>query len=409
MIASLALVALVALSAFFSSAETAIMASGRVKLTHQMEKGKRGAEQALRLLEKPGPVLATILVGNNLVNVSAAALATVIWGPLWATVILTLVLLVAAEVTPKTLAASMPEEWARRVALPIRASIFVLRPLAWIVTVIAEVFLYLILGSKRRRRRGLSRQEFLTALRIGAREGELEPSETRMARELLALKDLPVGDIMVPTESVVMVDEASSWEEVFDLVARSGHTRYPVHRGDPAQPVGILLVRELLERHQTAPENWRRFVRELKRVPDTLEADELMRDMQIQRFHMAAVEDAHGRVRGIVTLEDILEEIVGEIEDELDTQGGTIRELSPGRYLVDGTVEVDDLCKVVNIDLGHTDQHLSLAQWFGARCKAKALAHRRLKMGSTRIIHRGGDRFEVLVKQQLPSQRREDG
>ena len=406
MAAGLGLVSLLILSAFFSSAETAITASRRLKLSHQAELGLRGADQALHLLERPGPVLATILVGNNLVNVAAAAVATVIWGPFWATVIVTLVLLVFAEVTPKTLAAAVPEEWARRVAAPVRLFGWVLKPLTWTVTMITDLLFLLVLGPGRTRRPGLTRQEFLTALRIGAREGELEPAETRMARELLALKDLPVGEIMVPIESVVSVDEAASWEEVFALVARSGHTRYPVYRGDPAQPVGVLLVRELLERYEQVPENWRRFVRELKLVPATLEADELMRDMQIQRFHMAAVQDEVGRVLGIVTMEDILEEIVGEIDHELDNQGGTIREVSPGRYLVDGTVEVDDLCKVINIDLGNTDQHLPLGRWFGGRCHAKTVAQRRLKVGSSRIIHRGGDHFEILVKHQLQSQRR---
>ncbi|MDY0005154.1 MAG: hemolysin family protein, partial [Polyangia bacterium] len=353
MAAWLGLIVLIAFSAFFSSAETALMASGRVKLTHQLEQGRRGAAQALRLIEQPGPVLATVLVGNNLVNVAAAAIATVLWGPVWATFIITLLLLVLAEVTPKRLAASMPEDWARFVSMPVRVVGWVLKPVAWGVTRVTDLLLKVIPTPGGIRKRGLSRQEFVTALNIGARDGELEPAETRMARELLALKDLKVREIMVPIESVVTVDEGSSWEELLELIARFGHTRYPVHRGDPSAPIGMLLAKDLLEHVRQPPENWRRLVRELKRVSASLEADELLRDMQIQRIHLAAVEDAEGLVQGIVTMEDILEEVVGEIEDELDEPEGSVREVSPGRYFVDGTLEVDDLCKVTNIDLGH--------------------------------------------------------
>jgi len=409
--ATFALVALVAFSAFFSSSETAIMSSGRVRLTHAAESGRPGAQRALDLIDRPGSVLATILVGNNLVNVAAAAVATVLWGPFWATVIVTLMLLVLAEVTPKTLAASNPEPWAMRVAAPIRLFEVVLKPISWGVTAITNVLLVPLLGRREKLRRNLNRQELLTALRIGAREGELEPSETRMTREILTLKDTPVGELVVPLESVTTIPESATFEEVLDIVLSDSHTRYPVtRRPQPDEPdsevlVGVLLVKELLDDIRNEDYRWQSDVRELHRIPASLEADEVMRDMQIQRFHMALVVEDDGTPLGIVTLEDILEEIVGEIDDEMDETEEMIHEISPGRYLIHGDVEVDDLCKVINVDLGRADQHASLSEFFVRRVRARASRTPRLKIGSSRIIGRADGWYEVRVMSQLPSHR----
>jgi putative hemolysin len=409
--AIIALLALIGASAFFSSSETAIMSSGRVRLTHAAEGGRPGAQLALALIDRPGSVLATILVGNNLVNVAAAAVATVLWGPFWATLVVTLLLLVFAEVTPKTLAASSPEPWAMRVAAPIRLFEVVLKPVSWVVIAVTNLLLVPLLGRREKLRRNLNRQELLTALRIGAREGELEPSETRMTREILALKDTPVGELVVPLESVTTIPESASFDEVLDIVLRDSHTRYPVtRRPEPDEPdsevlVGVLLVKELLDDIRNEDYRWQSDVRELHRVPASLEADEVMRDMQIQRFHMALVVDDEGNSIGIVTLEDILEEVVGEIEDELDETEDMIQEVSPGRFLVRGEVEVDDLCKVINVDLGRYDQHVSLAEFFSRRVRSRASRTPRLKIGSTRIIHRADGWFEVRVMSLLPSHR----
>ncbi len=399
--ATLALGVLIALSAFFSSSETALIGSGRVKLTHLADSGDRGALRALHMIQEPGTVLATILVGNNLVNVMAAAMATVVMGPLWATVVMTLLLLVFAEITPKTLAASAPERYAARLSGPVQMAGYLVRPLTWVVTLITDVLLRSILGPQKDASRGLSRKELLTAIRIGARDGELEPSETRMTREVLKLKDTKIQDIMIPLDEVEAIRETASYKKVLGTIARTTNTRYPVYRETLDDMAGMLLVKDLLVHWESAPENWRRHVRPLMRVSASLEADELLRDMQIQGQHMAAVEDAHGQVIGIVTMEDILEEIVGEIQDEMDEdEMDPLREVSPGRYLIHGDMEVDDLCKIINVDLGGSDQEVTLEAWFKKRCQATSMVKRRLKIGSTRIIHRGGKRYEILVRSQ---------
>ena len=353
---------LITLSAFFSGSETALIGSSGVKLNHLAAEGNRNAGRVLRMLEQPTELLGTILVGNNLVNVMAAALTTTLIGPVYATLVITVLLLVCAEVTPKTLAAARPEHFALRVAMPIQMLTKVMRPAVWAMTAVTNLivnpFLRRVSGTEQR----LSRQELLTAINMGAREGELEPSETRMAREVLALKDKPVARIMIPIEEVDAIPESASLRQVQDEFVRSGYTRYPVYRGVKSDLVGMLLVKDLLVNREEIDENWLQYVRPMMRCQADLEADELLRDMQIQCSHMAGVEDGQGHFIGLVTMEDVLEEIVGEIRDEKDREIMLVRELSGGRYSVSGEAEVDDLCKVINVDLGDRDQHIKLGE-----------------------------------------------
>lgn len=404
---AVALASLIILSAFFSGSETALVGSGRIKLNHLAEGGNRGARRALELIRRPGELLSVILVGNNLVNVMAAAVATVLMGPVYATVVVTFLLLIFSEITPKTLAAHQPERFAIRVAGAVQIFGWLFKPVVWVTNGITDLFLWPVLGGQRIKERRMSRQELLTAIRLGARDGELEPSETRMTREVLALKDTHVSALMIPLDEVDGIPESAAYEDVIRAVATSENTRYPVYRNHLGEMIGMLLVKDLLVHWQGAQENWRKYVRPIMRCRDSLEADELLRDMQIQRSHLAAVENEEGQVVGIVTMEDVLEEIVGEIQDEHDDdEVELVREASPGRYTVQGSVEVDDLCKVINVDLGQTDQHVTLAQWFTRRCGTDCGSTRRLKVGPVRVIPRAGNRFEIRVKGQIPAGRR---
>ncbi|MBW2702454.1 MAG: DUF21 domain-containing protein [Deltaproteobacteria bacterium] len=172
----LVLVVLVLFSAFFSSSETALIGSGRVKLIHLSEQGVRGAGRALRLVEQPGDLLATILVGNNLVNVMVAALATALLGPFYATLVITLVLLIFAEITPKTLATINPERFAARIALPVEIFRVLFLPVVWATTFVTDLLLWPFLGRQSIQKRRLSRQELLTAIRLG-RAGAAGPGD----------------------------------------------------------------------------------------------------------------------------------------------------------------------------------------------------------------------------------------
>ena len=395
----LSLGALLVLSAFFSGSETALIAAGRVKLSHLVDQGSLGAKRALRLLREPSELLAVILVGNNLVNVTAAALATTLIGPLYATIAVTLVLLVFAEITPKSLAALNPEYFAVRVSLPVQAFGYLFRPVVWITTSFTDVLLWTFSKGKSGGERKLSRQELLMAIKLGESDGELEPSETRMTQEVLSLKDRPVAAIMIPLDEVDSIAETATFEQIKEEFVKTGNTRYPVYRGEKSEMVGMLLVKDFLMHPEGMKENWLQYVRPLMRVKADLEADELLRDMQIQHSHMAAVEDDENKVIGIVTMEDVLEEIVGEIQDEYDDdEGELIREFSPDRYSVRADAEVDDLCKVLNVDLGQRDQNITLKEWFERRMSVSGSRARRVKSGQVQVIARGPNRFELWIK-----------
>ncbi|MFH0943724.1 MAG: hemolysin family protein [Planctomycetota bacterium] len=389
---------LIALSAFFSGSETALIGSSGVRLHHMAASGSRGADRVLKMLRQPSELLGTILVGNNLVNVMAAALTTTLIGPVYATVVITIVLLVCAEVTPKTLAASRPEYYATKVAAPIQGLTALLRPVVWAMTAVTKLLLNPFLGRGAGQEQRLSRQELLTAISLGAREGELEPSETRMAREVLALKDKPVRRIMIPLEDVAGIPESATFRQVEEEFVRSGFTRYPVYRAEKSEMVGMLLVKDLLINREEVGGNWLQYVRPLMSCRADLEADELLRDMQIQRSHMAGVEDEQGRFVGLVTMEDVLEEIVGEIQDESDPQAELIRELSEDRFTVRGDAEVDDLCKVINVDLGDRDQHIRLSEWFSRRASGGQGKVRWVKLNNAQVVHRGRNRYEVWIR-----------
>ncbi len=390
---------LIVFSAFFSGSETALISSGRIKLNLLADKKLRGAKLAMFLIKNPADVLATILVGNNLVNVMAAAVATVLLGPIYATLLVTLLLLIFAEITPKTLAAYDPERYACKVAGPVYFFGLFFKPIVWITTGLTDLLLWPVLGGARKRKHKLSRQELLVAIRLGGRDGELEPAETRMTREILSLKDTPVWRLMIPVKDVNAIRESASFDEIIMEVAKTGNTRYPVYRNNLKEPIGLLLVKDILVHREGAQENWRKYVRPVMRCLSSLEADELLRDMQIQCTHMAVVEDTAGQMVGIVTMEDILEEIVGDIQDEFDDdEGELIREISQGRYAVHGRAEVDDLCKVINVDLGHVNEHTTLAEWHAKRTRELDSHGRRIKVGNARVIARRAGRFEIIVK-----------
>ncbi len=390
---------LLLLSAFFSGSETALIASGRVKLAHLSDTGNTGAKRALRLIKEPSELLAVILVGNNLVNVTAAALATTLIGPLYATIAVTLVLLVFAEITPKSLAALNPEYFASRVSLPVQVFGYVFRPLVWVTTALTDVLLWPFTRGKTDPERKLSRQELLMAIRLGGSDGELEPSETRMTQEILSLKDRPVRSIMIRLEDVDAIPETADFEMIKEEFVKTGNTRYPVYRGEKSEMVGMLLVKDFLMHPEGMEDNWLQYVRPLMRVDADLEADELLRDMQIQHSHMAAVENEENKVIGIVTMEDVLEEIVGEIQDEYDDdEGELIREFSPDRYSVRADAEVDDLCKVLNIDLGQRDQNITIKEWFERRASVSGSRSKRVKTGQVQVIARGPNFFEIWIK-----------
>ncbi|AML52787.1 HlyC/CorC family transporter [Falsihalocynthiibacter sp. S25ZX9] len=363
-ITSGSIVALLVLSAFFSGSETALTAASRGKLSMQADKGSRGAQRALNITEDNERLIGSVLLGNNLVNILATSLATALFtrmfgesGVAMATLIMTLLVLIFAEVLPKTYAITNAETAAAGVSGPISVVITVFSPIVSFVRMLVRAILGLFGVQTDPDQNVLAvREEIAGAISLGHSEGIVEKEDRDRILGALDLSDRTVEEIMLHRSQIEMVDASMPTEEVLNLLLNSRHTRLPVYRDEPENVVGILHTKHLL-RGLNAPLkvgqapadamknfNLMEVVREPYFIPETATLDDQMREFLRRRTHFALVVDEYGALQGLITLEDILEEIVGEIMDEFDDGDMPVIEIcDDGRFLVDGATTIRDL------------------------------------------------------------------
>jgi len=363
------IMALLVLSAFFSGSETALTASSRGKLRAQADKGSKGAESALSVTEDRERLIGAILLGNNLVNILAASLATALFTRLFgdsgvalATVVMTLLVLIFAEVLPKTYAISNPETAASLVARPIRALVVLLAPIVAAVRALVRLMLTAFGVRTDPNEAVLSyHEEIAGALALGHSEGVVEKEHRDRLLGALDLGHRMVEEIMLHRSQIETVDIDAPIDEIIAQCVNSSHTRLPAWQNDPENIVGVIHSRDLMrEVHRLVREAGGRFdavtkldlmavAREPYFVPETTPLDEQMRQFLTQRRHFALVVDEYGALLGLITLEDILEEIVGEIEDEHDEDAPEpITRLSGGMIEVDGAMTIRDLNRAMD-------------------------------------------------------------
>ena len=354
------LAALILFSAFFSSSETGMMSLNRYRLKHLQKNKHKGAMRAGKLLERPDRLIGLILIGNNLVNILASAIATVIAIRLWgdagiliATVSLTLVVLIFAEITPKTIAALHPEGVAFPASLLLVPLSKLLYPLVWFVSKITNGLLKL-LGVDPESMGGdhLSKEELRTLVAEG---GAMIPAKRRsMMLNLLALEEVSVNDIMVPRNEVYGIDLDDSDDEILRCIQTSSHTRLPVWRDDINNIAGVLHLRNIskvidrqgldraaLEREMVAPYF----------IPESTPLNTQLFNFQKNKHRLAIVVDEYGEVLGLVAMEDILEEIVG---DFTSNQSETVANIFPQRddsHIIAGTATIREINKTLHWDL----------------------------------------------------------
>ncbi|MGP1348633.1 MAG: hemolysin family protein [Stomatobaculum sp.] len=354
---------LLALSAFFSSSETALATVSHIRLRTLAEQGKRDAAAALKILERPERALSVILIGNNIVNLYASSLATTLTIRLFgsravgaATGVLTLAVLVFGEVTPKTMATRDAERIALRAAGIIRILMFVMTPAVVVVNALASVVLKLLGAEKNGKRETVTAEELRTIVRLGHEEGVIERDERVLLDNVFEFGETMARDIMIPRIDMVCVEENESYEGLLALFRREKYTRIPVCRDTPDTIVGILNVKELLLRDQEKNFQLRDFMREPLFTYEQKKTAELMVEMRKNYSNIAIVLDEYGVTAGMVTMEDILEEIVGEIRDEYDTdEEKSIRCVAENEYLIDGNLKLTDLNDALDLKLSSED------------------------------------------------------
>ncbi|SDN32595.1 Mg2+ and Co2+ transporter CorB, contains DUF21, CBS pair, and CorC-HlyC domains [Lutimaribacter pacificus] len=371
-ITSGAILFLLVLSGFFSGSETALTAASRGKLRAQADKGSRGAERALQITEDNERLIGSVLLGNNLVNIMAASLATALFtrvfgesGVALATLVMTLLVLVFAEVLPKTYAITNAEAAASLVSRPIQFVVTVFAPVVsavrWFVRGVLRIF-----GVRTDPDSQILavREEIAGALYLGHSEGVVEKEDRDRILGALDLGERAVEEIMLHRSNIEMIDADRDPEELLRQCLESPHTRLPVYKDDPDNIVGVVHAKDLLRamyKLMFGPDASTRGLADFNIldvamppyfVPDTTTLDDQMRQFLRRRTHFALVVDEYGSLEGLITLEDILEEIVGEITDEFDPAADhPIQRSKDNQFLVEGAMTIRDLNRATDWSL----------------------------------------------------------
>jgi putative hemolysin-related protein len=349
---------LLSASAFFSSAETALMTSNKLRMRNLAENGDKRAAKVLKVTENTDKMLSAILIGNNIVNLTASSISTALTLKIFgsklvgiATGILTFLILVFGEITPKNVASKNAENMALAYIGVISFLVTLLTPVIFIVNTVAK-FVISIFNKNGDDNNAVTEEELRAMVEYSHEEGVIENEEKKMIVNVVDFGDTVAGDIMVPRVDMVMVDEKSSYEEILQVFREERYTRIPVYEETPDNVIGILNVKDFLLIEDK--ENF--IMKELLREPlytyEYKKTSALMMDMRKTGANIVIVLDEYGITAGLITLEDMLEEIVGEIRDEFDAdEDEGITKVSDLEYLIDGSTNLDDINDRIGLSL----------------------------------------------------------
>jgi CBS domain containing-hemolysin-like protein len=339
--------------------ETALMSLSRIRLRHMVEERVPKAELVEKLIEDPSKLLGAILIGNNVANIAASAVATVLATNLFgdtgvgiATGIITILVLIFAEITPKSIAKQKAETVSLLVATPIKFIVIIFKPLVYIFTSISSIFTRILGGDPRGGKSFITEEEFRTMVGVSEEEGVLENVEKEMIFNVIDFSDLLVKDAMVQRVDIVSVDEEASYEEVMDIIKNEQFSRIPVYRETIDNIIGILNVKDLAMVEDIKKDfNISKYIREPLYTFEFRKIIELFKEMKRTRNHMAVVLDEYGGTVGLITIEDLVEEIVGDIEDEYDEEKHPIDVISDNEFVVDGSLRLHDISDLIGFNV----------------------------------------------------------
>lgn len=371
------IIVLIFLSAFFSMSETAYSSASKVKMKVAVEDRQSGAKKALELSERFDKVLTTLLIGNNLVNVALSTISVTFftllavseqWVSLVSTLSVTLILLIFGEIVPKMIAKLNPEGVAYKVSYIVYALQYVLLPFVLFFNGLQKLI------SRNKEERTMTQDELLAIMDEMHDDGALEEDTLNVIQNVLDVSDRTVQDIMVPRIEIEAIDYSWTLEEVKNAVIDSKYSRIPVFKKDKDNIVGVLHIRDfypaILKNNRLS---WKRIIKPVQFVASTMKVDDLIKDFQNSKSHLAVVSGEYGEVLGIVTMEDAIEEIVGEIYDEHDVFGDKdlyFEQESENSYLVDGDFYVEDLFEKIGVGDEPDDIPSKISSWLFSKCES---------------------------------------
>lgn len=347
-------------SGFFSASETSLMSLSKIRMRHMKEEGVKGAKLVSNLIEDPNRLLGSILVGNNVVNIAATAISTSLFinlmgpdGVPVATAMMTILVLIFGEITPKTIAANNSEKVALFVAKPIKLVIFILTPIVWVFNIITGV-IFKLLGIKDKGAQPyITEEELKTMVNVSHEEGVLEIEERQIINNVFQFGDMQAKEAMIQRLDMVAIDSEDSYDEIIEMFKNEKLSRLPVYKESIDDIIGILNIKDVIfltddEIDEFNIENYIRepfFTYEFKKITQLLE------EMKKEKSQMAIVVDEYGGTAGLITIEDLVEVIVGDIEDEYDEEDDEIQVIKEDEYVVEGSTKISDVNELIGIKL----------------------------------------------------------
>ena len=345
------------MSAFFSATETAFSTFNRIRIKNLAEKGNKRAALALRLSDNYDKLITTILIGNNIVNILSTALGTLLFvsllqneslGTTVSTVVLTLVVLIFGEISPKTIAKKSPESFVLFAVSILNFFFIIFTPLTFIFkcwqNLLAKIF-------KPGDDQGITEEELISIIEEAEEEGDLDEDETTLIKSAIEFNDLDVGEIFTPRIDITAIPSTATREEISTVFSESGYSRLPIYEGDLDNIIGIVYYKDFYNSAFKDNTPISEIVKPVIYVAKTQKINDLLKELQGKQLHFAVVLDEYGSTAGIVTLEDILEEIVGEIWDEHDEVVEEIKQVEEKEYIVNGMASISKLFDLLEIDV----------------------------------------------------------
>ena len=392
------------MSAYFSATETAFSTFNRIRMKNLAEKGNKKATLVLKLADNYDTLISTILIGNNIVNILASSMATLLFVDLLkngnlaafssgiSTAVMTILILTFGEIAPKTVAKKIPESFAMFAAPLINLLLIIFTPLSFIFKLLQK-FLGRIFKSNEDQ--GMTEEELISIIEEAEEEGDFDKEESTLIKSAIEFGDLEVGDIFTPRIDITAISKDATEEEIREVFNESGYSRIPVYEGDLDNVIGILNHKDFFASSFEDGSDLSEIIKPVMFVPKTQKINDLLRELQEKQLHLAVVTDEYGSTSGLVTLEDILEEIVGDIWDEHDEIIEEIKEVGEGEYTVSGKANIEKFFDTFDIEKDEELEALTVNGWamaalgkipeVGDKFEADGLAVEVLEMDGKRI------------------------